>query len=123
VATLSARADFDDWAAEPERFLQHAREIGVVTDPAFPADFDEWARQLSEIRAEDLVTKLHPRPLLIVHGDEDDVVPVTDARSLAAAYGEGAELRIVKGAGHRIRHDPRGVAVLLGWLERQHPTG
>ena len=29
------------------------------------------------------------------------------------------ELRLVNGAGHRLRHDPRAVAVLLGWLERQ----
>jgi hypothetical protein len=26
---------------------------------------------------------------------------------------------VVNQAGHRLRHDPRAVAVLLGWLERQ----
>jgi hypothetical protein len=25
----------------------------------------------------------------------------------------------VPGAGHRLRHDPRAIAVLLGWLDRQ----
>jgi two-component system response regulator DevR len=25
------------------------------------------------------------------------------------------------GAGHRLRHDPRAIAVLLGWLDRQRP--
>ena len=30
-----------------------------------------------------------------------------------------AELRIIAGAGHQLRHDPRAVAVLLGWLDRQ----
>jgi putative redox protein len=25
----------------------------------------------------------------------------------------------VAGAGHRLRHDPRAVAVLIGWLDRQ----
>ncbi|MEA3018982.1 MAG: hypothetical protein QOI47_506, partial [Actinomycetota bacterium] len=29
------------------------------------------------------------------------------------------ELRIIQSAGHRLRHDPRAIAVLLGWLERQ----
>jgi putative redox protein len=26
---------------------------------------------------------------------------------------------MIQGAGHRLRHDPRAIAVLLGWLERQ----
>jgi len=37
---------------------------------------------------------------------------------LAEAHGS-AELRVITGAGHRLRHDPRAVAVLLGWLDRQ----
>ncbi|MDX6234670.1 MAG: hypothetical protein QOH68_3788, partial [Nocardioidaceae bacterium] len=27
--------------------------------------------------------------------------------------------RLVNGAGHRLRHDPRAIAILLGWLDRQ----
>jgi hypothetical protein len=26
---------------------------------------------------------------------------------------------MINGAGHGLRHDPRAIAVLLGWLERQ----
>ena len=33
VAVLGARADFDDWAASPRRFLEHAREVGAVQTP------------------------------------------------------------------------------------------
>jgi len=58
-----------------------------------------------------------PRPLLVIHGSDDDLVPVFDARVLVDAHGD-AELRIMNGAGHRVRHDPRAVAVLLGWLDR-----
>ena len=39
-------------------------------------------------------------------------------RRLAQAHGS-AMLRIIPGAGHRLRHDPRAVAILLGWLDRQ----
>lgn len=120
VAALSARADFDDWAAHPRRFLDHAREIGVIRDPRFPADVDAWTRELREARPLALVSKLAPRPLLLVQGSDDDVVPALDARALADCHGS-AELRIIQGAGHRLRHDPRAVAVLLGWLERQRP--
>ena len=45
-------------------------------------------------------------------------MPTVDARLLAEAHGS-AELRMIAGAGHRLRHDPRAVAVLLGWLDRQ----
>jgi putative redox protein len=118
VAALGAPADFDDWATHPRRLLEHAREVGMIKESTFPADFDEWARELRELRAVADAPRLRPRPLLIVHGSDDDLVPVFDARVLVDAHSD-AELRIVSGAGHRLRHDPRAVAVLLGWLDRQ----
>ena len=27
--------------------------------------------------------------------------------------------RLIEGADHRIRHDPRAVAIVFGWLDRQ----
>ena len=59
-----------------------------------------------------------PRSLLLLHGDDDESVPATDTRQLAEAHG-AAEMRVLEGAGHRMRHDPRAMAVLFGWLDRQ----
>lgn len=118
VATLGAPADFDDWASHPKRLLEHAREVGMIAEPSFPPDLDDWSRELKELRAVAFAPQLAPRPLLVVHGSDDDLVPVFDARVLVDAHG-AAELRIMNGAGHRLRHDPRAVAVLLGWLDRQ----
>ena len=118
VATLGAPADFDDWASHPRRLLEHALEVGMIQDPGFPSDMDAWSRQLKELRAVAFAPRLSPRPLLVVHGSDDDLVPAFDARVLVDAHGS-AELRIMNGAGHRLRHDPRAVAVLLGWLDRQ----
>jgi uncharacterized protein len=53
----------------------------------------------------------------VLHGDENDDVPDVDARLLANAHGS-AELRIIDGGGARLRHDPRAIAILLGWLDR-----
>ena len=53
AALLSPRADFDDWAAQPRRFLEHAREIGAVRTPGFPRSFEEWARELRRFRPVD----------------------------------------------------------------------
>ncbi len=118
VASLGAPADFDDWASHPKRLLEHAREVGMISDPVFPPDLDAWARELKELRAVACAPRLAPRPFLVLHGSDDDLVPAFDARVLVDAHGD-AELRIVNGAGHRLRHDPRAVAVLLGWLDRQ----
>jgi uncharacterized protein len=118
VGSLGAPADFDDWASHPRRLLQHSRDVGLVTDASFPPSMETWARQFRSIRAVDSVQAYAPRPLLVVHGNDDDVVPPWDARVLVDAHGSG-ELRFVNGAGHRLRHDPRAIAMLLGWLDRQ----
>lgn len=118
VAAVAAPADFDDWASHPRRLLQHARDVGIIRTEGFPAAFDLWAREIREIRPVACVSRMADRPLLLLHGSDDEVVPVFDARVVADAHG-GADLRIIEGGGHQLRHDPRAVAVLLGWLDRQ----
>ncbi|MHB8669410.1 MAG: alpha/beta hydrolase [Acidimicrobiales bacterium] len=122
VATLAAPADFERWARDPEGLLAEARRTGVVKSAGFPADTDAWARELRDVRPLAAAAKLAPRPVLLLHGSEDEVVPVEDARALADACDGPHELRILKGGGHRLRHDPRAVAALIGWMDRQAPS-
>lgn len=117
AALVAAPADFDDWAQAPERLLAHAHEVGAIKTPSFPADLGAWKAELSEVRATAAAESFSPRPMLVLHGSEDDAVPSFDARMVADAHG-AAELRFISGAGHQLRHDPRAIAVLLGWLER-----
>ena len=117
VGLLSPRADFDDWADHPRRFLDHAREIGAIRTPGFPGSTDDWARAFRRFRPVDAARRFAPRPMLVMHGEDDDSVPVSDARQLANAHSS-AELSLLVGAGHRLRHDPRAIAILLGWLDR-----
>lgn len=118
VAALGAPADFAGWAGSPRRLAEHAEGLGLFGDRGMPQDFAEWARDLRTIQAVACAEELSPRPLLVMHGAEDDAVPALDARAVADAHG-AAELKIIPGAGHQLRHDPRAVALLLGWLERQ----
>lgn len=123
AALVGAPADFDDWAESPERLLAHAHEAGAIKTPSFPDDLATWKAELSEVRATKAAEDFAPRPLLVLHGSEDDAVPSFDARMVADAHG-AAELRFISGAGHQLRHDPRAIAVLLGWLERtRNETG
>lgn len=121
VAVAGSPADFDDWAANPNRLLAHAKRVGAITKPSFPADIEEWKDQLGRIQAIRSVESLVPRPLLVLHGSEDELVPHFDARLLADAHGQ-ADLRVIQGAGHQLRHDPRAIAVLIGWLGRQRTS-
>ncbi len=117
VAAVAAPADFDDWASHPRRLLQHAREVGAIRSADFPPNQDQWAREFKQIRPVAEVANLAPRPFLVIHGSEDDAVPHFDARVLSDAHGS-ADMRIIGGAGHALRHDPRAIAILLGWLDR-----
>jgi putative redox protein len=118
VAALASPADFDDWARHPRRLLLHSRSIGIVRSSGFPQSLEDWAHGLRVLRPSVLVPELAPRALLVMHGSDDAIVPVDDARTLADAHGT-ADLRIIRGAGHNLRQDPRAMAVLLGWLDRQ----
>lgn len=119
VASIGAPASLRGWAREGRAFLDHAHEVGLIRDDDFPPDADLWIKELAALDPLAAAAKIPPRPYLILHGADDDVVPVADARALAAAAEGSAELRVVARAGTRLRHDPRGVALLLGWLERQ----
>jgi fermentation-respiration switch protein FrsA (DUF1100 family) len=39
-------------------------------------------------------------PLLVVHGDRDEIIPLAEGKKLHRAAPEGTELLVVPGAGH-----------------------
>jgi uncharacterized protein len=118
VAMAGSPADFVDWSDNPNRLMAHARHVGAIRSPEFPADPEAWRAELRRIRAVHAAEAFSDRSMLVLHGSDDELVPHFDARLLADAHGL-AELRFIRGAGHLLRHDPRAVAVLLGWLARQ----
>jgi dipeptidyl aminopeptidase/acylaminoacyl peptidase len=61
----------------------------------YRADLD-----MDELRPVEVINRISPRPLLIVHGADDPVVPATDAQENYDAAGSGKELWIIPGAGH-----------------------
>src|SRR4051812_40091274 len=55
---------------------------------------------LDSLRPSQTAGAIAPRPLLLIHGTADHVVPVGDAHENAAAAGPTAEVWLVEGVGH-----------------------
>src|SRR5438445_390697 len=79
----------------PGWLLEYARRTGVLRTPDFPTDPEAWIRAIANLDPVAAAQRIAPRSWLLVHGSADDVVPVDDARRLAAAGGDCVDLRIV----------------------------
>lgn len=118
VVAGACPAEFGDWTKKsPQPLIAHFRDIGAIRDNDFPASPAEWLDGFRQIKPIDYIARISPRPLLIVHGDRDETVDIGDARRLYAKAGEPKELAVIEGAGHRLRHDERAMAVILDWLK------
>lgn len=118
VATFAAPSNLERWCGDAEEFHRSVKIAGVVGDTPDLLDGLDLRDDVLAIDPLRSVAAIPPRRLLIGHGSDDLEVPVDDARSLVAAAEGRCELRIIQGAGHQLRADPRMVATLLGWLDR-----
>lgn len=97
--------------------IGHFRSIGLIRDAAFPASSEEWIDGFSEIAPLKWIDKISPRPLLLIQGDKDDLVPVEHAHKLFEKAGEPKKLVIIPGAGHKLRLEEKAVNAALDWLK------
>jgi fermentation-respiration switch protein FrsA (DUF1100 family) len=104
-------------AGAAQKFVSHLRNIRLFRDPGFPPSLEEWLEGFRAVAAAKWVSRVSPRPLLLIHGDQDDVVPVKQARTLHDRAKEPKELLIIPGAGHRLRHEPRAMDAAMAWLK------
>lgn len=59
-----------------------------------------YGYRFKEVRPVDVIGEIAPRPLLLVHGEADTLIPVENAYRLRDATGGHAELHVTPGAGH-----------------------
>ena len=118
VATFAAPAHLAAWSGSPEELHRAVQIAGVVGDEKELLEAPALYKDLLAVDPVGAIAKIPPRRLLIGHGTDDLEVPASDARDLVAAAEGRAELRLIQGAGHQLRADPRMVATLLGWLDR-----
>ncbi len=92
------------------------RDIGIIRDADFPGDIDRWAQGFVEISPAAHVGLLAPRPLLLLHGDADEVVPISHAYALFDAARDPKQLAVIPGGVHRLRVDERAMLTAANWL-------
>ena len=87
----------------------------------FPA---ETAQSMFDFRAEDVVGKIAPRPLLLIHAANDSVTPTEQSIELFNRAGQPAELHLFSGVDHFLFHEnsARVWNVLRDWLDVYFPA-
>ncbi len=104
---------------DSQSVIDHFRSIGVIRDEGFPRSHEEWLGGFKLISPINYVAGIAPRPLLLVHGDEDEVVDVGHAHRLYHKAREPKQIIIIDGAGHRLRQNDRAMAAVISWLKSQ----
>ncbi len=119
VVTCACPADFRSLSQReaPVDTIQRFREIGSIRDRDFPPSIEEWQRGFETITPIKWIDKISPRPLLLVHGDADELIPVEHAYRLYQTAGEPRELKIIPGAMHRLRLEEAAMDFVLDWLK------
>ncbi len=103
----------------PSSVVDRFRSIGAIRDKDFPASVEEWINGFGLVSPVKYVAGIAPRPLLLVHGSDDETVAVSHAYKLYERAGEPKQIIIIDGAGHRLRQDDRAMAIVMDWLKSQ----
>ena len=88
---------------------------------SFPA---ETAQSMYDFRADDVVGRIAPRPLLLLHAANDSVTPTEQSIELFKRAGQPAELHLISDADHFMfaEDNSRVWDLLRGWLAAYFPA-
>jgi pimeloyl-ACP methyl ester carboxylesterase len=87
----------------------------------FPA---ETAQSMFDFRAEDVVGRIAPRPLLLIHSASDSVTPTEQSIELFRHAGQPSELHLFSGLDHFLfaENSARVWGVMREWLGKYFPA-
>lgn len=100
-------------------FWRQCCQTGTIRDADFPSSLEEWGDHFRQVSPIDWIANISPRPLLIIHGDRDEVVDLDHARRLYEQAGDPKELVIIPDGEHRLRTNEAAMNIALAWLETQ----
>ena len=102
----------------PEHLRGHLANKSVMEFPA------ETAQSMFDFRAEEVVGRIAPRPLLLMHASEDSVCPCSQSIELFRRAGQPADLHLLAEVDHFMfaEDNVRAIEILRGWLDGYFPA-
>jgi dipeptidyl aminopeptidase/acylaminoacyl peptidase len=113
ACSTPAEFTFEDPVATLERF----RSIGLFRDPDFPPSVEEWTNRLRQVRPEFYIHEIAPRPVILIHGEDDKVVLITHAYRLYQSAEDPKRIFTIPGAGHKLRRNENALEILFECLK------
>jgi len=119
IVTCACPAEFTFFTEvnDPQSIVDHFHDIGVMRDRDFPHSVPEWLNGFRLISPIKYIAEIAPRPILLVHGSQDETVEVSHAYGLYHQAKEPKQMVIVDGAGHNLRQNDSAMALVIDWLK------
>lgn len=100
-----------------EDMIEDFRRINIIRDKDFPPSLDEWLEGFRHINPIQWIDKIAPRPLLILHGKNDDLIGTDHAWHLYEKAGDPKEIAIIEDGEHKLRLSEKAMDIALEWLK------
>ncbi len=100
---------------------QNVQMLAPGSIEMFPA---ETAQSMFDFRADDVVGKIAPRPLLLLHSANDSVTPTEQSVEMFKRAGQPAELHLLSGLDHFMfsEKSTRVWSIMRDWLDANFPA-
>jgi fermentation-respiration switch protein FrsA (DUF1100 family) len=102
--------------ANPELAIERFRDMGIIKDANFPESIEQWADESRVLNPVEWIAKISPRPILLIHGDADEVVSPGSLEILYREAGYPKDMKMLEGIGHRLRSEPDALKFAIEWL-------
>ena len=100
-----------------EAFLDQCRAVGAIRDDDFPPSLEEWGEHFQQVSPLSWIERVSPRPLLIIHGEKDELIDPDHAHKLHQSAREPKKLVMIPEGEHRLRTNEMVILTALRWLK------
>ncbi|MGB7079545.1 MAG: alpha/beta fold hydrolase [Xanthobacteraceae bacterium] len=100
------------------------QRVGMLAPNSVEMFPTETAQSMFDFRAEEVVGKIAPRPLLLIHAANDSVTPTEQSIEMFKRAGQPSELHLFSGLDHFLfAENSKGVwSLLRNWLDVYFPA-
>ncbi|HUP27717.1 MAG TPA: alpha/beta hydrolase [Chloroflexia bacterium] len=103
--------------------VQRGHKSPLVSDPPPRVNVNSMVQLLYRVDILKAAKRIHPRPLLLVHCEGDDVVPPHSSQRIYDEAGEPKALWLLPGGDHHFaQHDPGVDERMLAWISEWKRT-